>query len=67
MVLRVRKFENGIFHIFKGIHSHMVFLNTPLHVDTVTDMSKLPWHKYLKANSPKINILSNLLPHCLQL
>jgi hypothetical protein len=23
-------------------------LDTPLHVDTVTDESKLPWHKYLK-------------------
>jgi hypothetical protein len=27
---------------------HMVFLGTPLHVDAVTDESKLPWHKYLK-------------------
>jgi len=26
----------------------MVLLDTPLHVDAVTDESKLPWHKYLK-------------------
>jgi len=32
----------------KDSHSHMVLLNTPLHVDAVTDESKLPWHKYLK-------------------
>jgi hypothetical protein len=34
--------------IGKGNHSHMVLLDTPLHVDAVTDGSKLPWHKYLK-------------------
>jgi hypothetical protein len=38
MVLRVQKLEN----------SHMVFLDTPSHVDAVRDTSKLPWHKYLK-------------------
>jgi len=38
----------GFFAIGKGIHSHRVLLDTPLHVDTVTDESKLPWHKYLK-------------------
>jgi len=32
----------------KGNHSHMVLLDTPLHVDAVTDESKLPWQKYLK-------------------
>jgi len=32
----------------KGNHSHTVFLETPLHVNTVRDVSKLPWHKYLK-------------------
>jgi len=32
----------------KGNHSHMVLLDTPLHVDAVTDKSKLSWHKYLK-------------------
>jgi len=26
----------------------MALLDTPLHVDAVTDDSKLPWHKYLK-------------------
>jgi len=34
--------------IGKGNHSHMVFLDTPHHVDAVTDERKLPWHKYLK-------------------
>jgi len=48
MVLRIQKFENGISAIVKGNHSHMVFLDTPLHVDAVTDVSKLSWHKYLK-------------------
>ena len=32
----------------KGIHSHMILLDTTLHVDAVTNESKLPWHKYLK-------------------
>jgi hypothetical protein len=32
----------------KGNHSHMVFLDNPLHVDAVTEENKLPWHKYLK-------------------
>jgi len=26
----------------------MILPDTPLHVDPVTDDSKLPWHKYLK-------------------
>jgi hypothetical protein len=34
--------------IGKGKHSHMVLLDTPLHDGTMTDESKLPWHKYLK-------------------
>jgi hypothetical protein len=38
----------GFSAIGKGIHSHMVFLDTPLHVDAVTDESKLSGHKYLK-------------------
>jgi len=38
----------GLSAIGKGNHSHMVLLDTPLHVDSVTDNSKLPWHKYLK-------------------
>jgi hypothetical protein len=38
----------GFSAIGKGNHSHMVSLDTPLHVDAVTDESKLPWHKYLK-------------------
>jgi hypothetical protein len=31
----------------KGNNSHMALLDTPLHVDAVTDASKLPWYKYL--------------------
>ena len=27
---------------------HTVFLETPHHVNTARDVSKLPWHKYLK-------------------
>jgi len=38
----------GFYAIVKGNHSHMVFLDTPLHVDAVTDASKLLWPKYLK-------------------
>jgi hypothetical protein len=33
--------------------SHTVFLDTPLYVDTVTDASKLPWHKYMTRQSSK--------------
>jgi len=54
MVLRVQKFENGIFPpVVKGNHSHMVFHDTPLHVDAVTDTSNLPWRKYLKGEESK--------------
>ena len=38
----------GFSTIGKGNHNHMVLFDTPLHVDAVTDESKLPWHKYLK-------------------
>ena len=38
----------GVSTIVKCNHSHMVFLDTTLHVDAVTDESKLPCHKYLK-------------------
>jgi hypothetical protein len=38
----------GFSIIGKSNHSHMVLLDTPLHVDIVTDKSKLLWHKYLK-------------------
>jgi hypothetical protein len=47
MVLGVQKLRIGFFTILKGNHSHMVFFDTQLHVDAVTDSSKLPWHKYL--------------------
>ena len=46
-----QEFENlrmGFSAVGKGTHSHMVVLDTPLHVDAVTDESKLPWHKCLK-------------------
>jgi hypothetical protein len=39
--------------IEKSNHSHMVLLDTPLHVDTVTYESKLPWPKYLKRQQSK--------------
>jgi len=48
MVSRVRKFENLIFRICEGNHNHTGFLETPLHVNIARDVSKLPWHKYLK-------------------
>ena len=48
MVVGVQKLRIGFSTIVKGNHSHMVFLDTPLHDDTVTDSNKLPWHKYLK-------------------
>jgi hypothetical protein len=31
----------------------MVFLDTSLHVEAVTDSSKLPWHKYRKRQNSK--------------
>jgi len=34
--------------LVKGNHSHAVFLQSPLHVNTAKDVSKLPRHKYLK-------------------
>jgi len=56
----------GFSAIVKGNHSHMVFLDTPLHVDVVTDMSKLPLHKYLKGeqfkNSHPYNPPASLSP-----
>ena len=39
----------GFSAIGKENYNHMVLLDTPLHVDAVTDESKLPWHKYLKS------------------
>jgi len=44
-------FENlrmGFSAVVKGNHNHMVLTDTPLHVDAVTDASKLLWHRYLK-------------------
>jgi hypothetical protein len=38
----------GFSAIVKGNHSHVVLLDTPLHVDAMTDVSKLPWQKYLE-------------------
>jgi len=53
--------------ILKGNHSHTVLLDTPLHVDAVTDESKLPGHSTWRDSSPKTAILTTLPPHCLQL
>jgi hypothetical protein len=56
----------GFSTIVKGHHSHLVFLDTPLHVAAVTDASKLPWHKYLKGqyfkNSHPYNTPVSLSP-----
>jgi len=43
----------GFSAIGMGNHSHKVVLDILLHVDAMTDKSKLPWHKYLKDSSPK--------------
>ena len=43
----------GFSGIGKCNHSHMVLLDTTLHVEAVTDESKLPWHKYLKGQLSK--------------
>jgi len=32
----------------KGNHSHMVLLDTLLHVNAAKDERKPPWHEYLK-------------------
>jgi hypothetical protein len=48
MVLQFENLRIGFSTIVKGNQSHVVLLDTPLHVDAVTDSSKLPWHRYLK-------------------
>ena len=53
MVLRVRKFKNGIFLNWEGQSHPYGFIDTPLHVNTARDVSKLPWHKYLKGHLSK--------------
>jgi len=40
----------GMFSIVKGNFIHVVFPDTPLHVDALTDYSNLPWHKYVKSS-----------------
>ena len=41
----------------------MVLLDSPIHVDAVTDESKLPWHKYLKGKSSHLyNHTASLSP-----
>jgi len=57
----------GFSAIGKGKHNHKVLLDTPLHVDTVTDESKLPWHWSWRVNSPKITNFWTLPSRCLQL
>jgi len=48
LVLDFEKLRMGFSTFMKGNHSQMVFLDTALHVDTVTDVSKLPGHEYLR-------------------
>jgi hypothetical protein len=43
----------GFSAIGKGNHSHMILLDTTLHVDAVTEESKLPRHKCLKGQQSK--------------
>ena len=43
----------GFSTVWKGSHSHMVLLDSPLHVDSVTDESKMRWHKYWKGQQSK--------------
>jgi hypothetical protein len=43
----------GFSAIGKGSHSPMVLLDTPLHVDALSDENKQPWHKYLKGQQSK--------------
>ena len=45
----------GFSAIGKGNRNHKVVLDTSLHVDAVTDESKLSWPKYLKAQKSKNN------------
>ena len=64
MVLRIKNLRMGFSTIVKCNNSHMVFLDSPLHVDAVTDTCKLPWHKYLKRlyskNSHPYNLPASL-------
>jgi len=50
----------------KGNHNHLVFLDTTLHVDALTNSSKLPLHKHLKRlyfqNSHNYNLTTSLSP-----
>jgi lysine/ornithine N-monooxygenase len=48
MVLDFENLRMGFSSFVKGNHSQTVFLDTQLHADTVTDVSKLPGHKYLQ-------------------
>ena len=34
--------------VMEGNHSHLAFLDTPLHVDVMTNWSKLPWRQVSK-------------------
>ena len=40
--------EWDFLHLGKAITATWFLFDTPLHIDAVTDESKLPWHKYLK-------------------
>jgi len=50
----------GFSTIGKGHHRHMFLLDTSLHVYTVTDESKLPWHE--SKNSHPYNPPASLSP-----
>jgi len=57
---RLRVFQGRvlrkIFGDWKRLHNEVLYdlyFDTSLHVDVVTDASKLPWHKYLKGQQSK--------------
>ena len=57
-LLWFQEFEN--FRIWYSVsvkcnHSHAVSLETTLHVNTVTEVRKLPWNAYLKGQQSKNN------------
>jgi len=55
----------GFSAIGTGNHSHMVLLDTPLHVDAVTERANCLGTSTWRDRSPKTAILTILLPPCL--
>jgi len=47
----------GFSAFVKGNHSHMAFLDTPLHVDTAIDVSKCLGTRTCRYNSPKVAVV----------